>query len=914
MPWTTRIANTCRRWLHGERTERELDAEVQSYFAIVTERLMAGGLSREEAMRSARLELEGPEQVKEKVRQARMGFTIETAARDIRYAWRTLRGNSGFTAVAVLTLGLGIGANCAIFSLINAVMLRALPVEHPEELVLLTDPSESGVAMETTEHGIRRNLSYREFQELRLHNTVFSGLLAAQNDVSDVDVLPEGGSDSQTLRAHVQLVSGEFFHVLGVKPIIGRLFTPEEDRVPGANPVAVISYGYWQQMFAGNPSIVGTTVRVGGGVFRIVGVAPPGFKGILVGSDADFWFPITMQQQVLPGRNYLEPIDTLWLQVMGRLGPGMSLKRAEAGINVTFQQALRVWSAALPTERQRRLMREERIQLRPGNHGPSALRGEFADPLVLMMGAVGAVLLIACANIANLMLARATARQREIGIRLALGAARGRLIRQLLTESFLVAALGGTLGILLSIAGTHLLLALVSTGFDNLGLDVPRDSHVLVFTVAISLVTLLLFGLAPAIRGTRLDINRTLAANTRGTIGSRTDVRSGRLLVIAQVALSLVLVVGAALFVRSLSNLLAQALGYDRDHLLMVKLDPAAAGYKGPAAIALYERVREQLGGVPGVNSVTLSNTGLFDGDSGDHVSVEGSPVNDPEQLDSQWTEIGADYFRTLGIPLLRGREVNPSDMAQGAQVCVVNESFLHKFFAGMDAIGRHVTDMYPTTRETFEIVGVVADSKEHRPNEKRYPRFYSNIAHPIGTVKSVTYLLDTARNPATVVSAVRESLRKLDRNLTILSLRTVNQQIDRRLITQRVVADLGGFFAFVALFMAAIGLYGVMSYSMTRRTNEIGIRMALGASGRGVRRMVLGETLWMVAIGIAAGLPCAFAVARLISSRLYGLATIDPLSITAAISVVLISGVLAGYVPAYRASRIDPMLSLRHD
>jgi len=599
---------------------------------------------------------------------------------------------------------------------------------------------------------------------------------------------------------------------------------------------------------------------------------------------------------------------------MGRLAMGVSLKRAEAGINVTFQQGLRAWSQALPTERQRQLMLQERIQLRPGNRGASEARGEFADPLVLLMAMVGAVLLIACANIANLMLARATGRQREIGVRLALGAARARLIRQLLRESAVIAALGGALGILLSVADARLLLALVSTGFDNLRLDVPHDYHVLLFTAAISLLTLLLFGLVPAIRGTRLDINRTFAANARGSSGGRTDVQSGRLLGIAQIALSFVLLMGAAFFARSLSNLLSQGLGYDREHLLMVTLDPAAAGYEGPGAIALYERVRQQLRTVPGVRSATLSNTGLLAGDSGDHLAIEGSPVHDPDKLASEWTEIGADYFTTLGIPLLRGREVSPSDATRGAQVCVINESFLRKFFPGMDAIGRHITDMYPTTIETFQIIGVVADSKEHAPDEKSSPRFYSNISHPIGTVKAVTYLLRTVRNPVTVAFAVRESLHKLDRNLTILSLRTVDQQIDRRLITERLIADLAAFFALIAVFIAAIGLYGVMSYSMTRRTNEFGIRMALGASATGVRSMVLVETLWMVAIGVAVGLPCAIAGARFISSRLYGLSAIDPLSTTAAIAVVVDSGVLAGYVPAYRASKIDPMVSLRHD
>ncbi len=914
MSWGRRIAHLRRILFGREQIERELDDEVRAYFDILIDRYMARGLSREKALRAARLEFEGPEQVKEKVREARMGAAIETTTRDIRYAWRTLRKSPGFTAVAVLTLGLGIGANTAIFSLINAVMLRLLPVQHPEQLVLLTDPSESGVAVDTTEHGVRSLLSYPEFEQLRLHNTVFSGMLASQSDVSDSDVFPGGKETAQPLKAHTQLVSGNFFHLLGVQPLVGRVFTTEEDQSPGANPVTVVSYGYWQREFAGNPNVVGSIVRVGQGVFQILGVAPPGFRGILIGSDTDFWFPISMQEQVLPGRDYLKPRDTLWLQVMGRLTPGISLKRAEAGINTTFQQTLRGWAADLPTERERKNKLNEKIQLRPGSRGASALRGEFSDPLILLMIMVGVVLLIACANIANLMLARASGRQREIGIRLALGAARRRLIRQLLTESLLIAGMGGVLGIVLSIAGTRLLLALVSTGVSDLGLEVHSDTRVLLFTAAISLVTGLVFGLAPAIRGTRLDMNRTLAANARGSTGGRGRVQTGRILGMTQVALSLVLLMGAALFMRSLHNMLTQNLGFDREHLLMVSVDPATAGYKGPSATAMYERVREELRSVSGVRSVSLSHGGLFNGDSGDHLAIEGSRVREPEKLQSQWTEIGADYFKTLRIPLLRGREIDGADAARGAPVCVINESFMRRFFPGLDALGKHITDEYPTTVETFEIIGVVADSKEHRPNEKKYPRFYSNISHPIGTVGEVTFLLSTSGNPGSVALAVLKLLRQFDRNLPILAVRTVDQQIDRRLITERLVADLAAFFGGLALLMAAIGLYGVMSYSMARRTSEIGIRMALGASALSVMRMVLGETLWMVAIGMAIGLPFGVAVARVISSRLYGVSAADPVSIAAALFVVLGSAALAGYVPAHRASRIDPMVSLRHE
>ena len=833
---------------------------------------------------------------------------------DLRFALRTFSKSPAFLLVAVLSLGLGIGANTAIFSLINAVMLRALPVAHPDRLVLLTDPGFSGVSVETTEGGTRSALSYPEFQELRAHNRVFSGMFAAQSALSELDVFATHVAGEQATKAKTQLVSGEFFGVLGVQPAIGRTFTPEEDRAPGASPLAVLSYGFWQREFASDMSVVGKTIRVGQAPFQIVGVAPEGFRGILVGSETDLWIPITMQEQVLPGRNYLRPRDTLWLQAMGRLAPGMSRAAAQAGINVAFQQILQGWAAGLPNDKERRAMLDQQIQLSSGSKGASQLRDQFQDPLLLLMAMVGLVLLIACANIANLMLARATSRQREIGIRLALGASRGRLIRQLMTESVLVAALGGMLGALLANWGTGLLVKLVAGGGFDIALEVHRDVRIFLFTGGVALLTGILFGLLPALRATRVDVNRTLAANARGSIGGRGAVRTGRALVVAQVALSLLLLMGATLFVRSLHNMAVQPLGFNRDHLLMVRVDPVAGGYRGAAVPALEQRLRERLLGVPGVRGVTLSDNGLFAGDAGDRISLEGTSRRTSDELRSRWTLVGPAYFSTLGIPLLRGREIDAVDAAHGSQVCVVNEAFARFFFAGGDPIGKHVTDEYPTTRETYEIIGVAADAREHQMSQPDRPRFYANLVHPIGTVQGVTFLIAGFGEPGSLISAVRHSIAGVDRGLPLTGLRTVNEQIDRRLVTRRLVADLSAFFGGLALVMAAIGLYGVMSYSMSRRTSEIGIRMALGASGSSVLRMVLRETFRLVAMGVGIGLPCALGASRLLASQLFGLSWTDPATIAMAILMIFGTTLLAGYVPARRAARVDPMSALRND
>ena len=881
--------------------ERDLDEEVQSWFEIHAARHEAHGMSPEEARREARRGFYGPEQVKPQVREERMGAGIESIARDVRYALRALRRSPGFTAVAVLTLALGIGANTAIFSLVDAVMLRILPVTHPEQLVFLTDPGSSGVATESNEDGTRSLLAYTEFEQLRARSTVFSGLFAAQSAPRAGDVFIN--STAHPRRARVQLVSGEFFGVLGIQAAAGRVFGPSEDRVPGANPVGVISWAFWQREFAANASAIGQTMRIGDSTFHIVGIAPAGFHGIEVGADTDVWIPLTMQAQAVPGRDYLTPRDTLWLQAVGRLAPGISRSQAQASVNVTLQQILQDWHV--------REQLHQNILLQSGAKGASGLRDQFSDPLLVLMAMVGLVLLIACANIANLLLARGKARQREIGVRLALGAARLRLIRQIMTESILIAAMGGALGMLFALLGTRALLAFASASISDLSLDVRSDLPVFLFTGAASLLTGILFGLVPALRQTRVDLKQTLSMNQRGAIGSR--LRGGRILVVAQIALSLILVTGATLLAHSLRNMLVQKVGFDRGNLLQIAIDPVSAGYKGASLTGLYRQLFEELRHMSGALDVTLANHGLFSGgDSQDEISLDGSPVHGPDNLRSRWTMVGPNYFSTLGIPLLRGRQMDASDAARGARVCVVNETFARILYPGLDPIGRHVTDEYPTTRETFEIIGVAADAKEHRPDEPRRARFYSTLFHPIGTYQSAVVLVRTAGDPSAVGSATRAAIARVAPNLPITGLITVNEQLGRRLVTQRLIADLSGLFGILGVFMAAIGVYGVMSYSMERRTGEIGIRMALGASRIGVTGMVLKETFRMVVLGAAVGVPCAWAASRLIGSLLFGLKPGDPAALAFALAVILAVCGIAAYVPARRASRVDPMQALR--
>lgn len=842
---------------------------------------------------------------------------MRNVLKDLRYSGRALCHNPVFTVVAVLSLALGIGVNTAIFSLFDALLLRALPVNDPSRLVMVSDPNSAGVSI-GTQTGIRNLFTYEEFAKMRNRNQVFTGMLAAESNASRMNVSIDGGSLEEM---RTRLVSGDYFSTLGVKPLIGRTFTAENENAPGSDPYAVISYAYWKKRFGLDASVLGKTFQVHKTFFTIIGVTSPRFFGETVGDAPDAWLPMMMEPLVKPGRDWLHDDPSkaekvMWLLVQGRLKPGVSEKRAESSLNVLFQQILHETAGTnLPPDRLRELA-DQKIKIQSARKGASPLRDDFNEPLLVLMTVVGLVLLIACANVANLVLARATARQREIGVRLALGASRGRLIRQLLTESILLAFVGGALGILLAFWASDLLLRMVASGPNPVPLDVHLDARILAFTAGISIFAGLLFGLIPAYRATSVDVSSTLKENSKGVIGSGARITIGKALVISQVAISLLLLIGAGLFLRTLQNLQLVDLGYAREKLLLVRIDALEAGYKDVPRAAVFRTLLERFRSIPGVRSVTLSENGLFSGtDSADRITVEGYKPRKRGDDNARFDQIGPNYFSTIGVPLLLGREIGPQDTESSPHVCVINESMAHFFFAGQNPVGKHITDEFPDTRETFQIVGVSKDDRDHRLRGEVPRRFYIPFFQGLGGIPpAANFEIRTFADPTSLVKTVRREVEQVDRTLPILNISPLGELVDRTLTQERLIAQLSAFFGALALLLACVGLYGVLSYSIARRTNEIGIRMALGAEQTTVLGMILRETLVVVAIGVAIGIPAAFALTRLVSSKLYGLKASDPLTMILASAILAAVAMFAGYLPARRASRVDPLDALRYE
>ena len=838
---------------------------------------------------------------------------LDHSLRDLRFAARTLARTPAVTAIAILSLALGIGANTAIFSLIDSVLLRFLPVRDPGRLVLLTNPDAGGISM-GTQNGERSLLSCGEFAHIREKQQVFDGMFAAQSEASRISARIDEGTPEDVRE---RLVSGAYFSVLGIDPIIGRAFTEADDRVPHAAPYAVISYAFWDRRFGRAADVLGKKITMGKAGLTIIGVAPPGFFGENVGNPPDVWIPMAMEPDVQPGRDWLQDDETevtriMWLQVMGRLKPGVSLQQAQANISLVFQQLLASYHVPGLTEEQHRAQVDQKLKLTPGGRGASSVRGDFGQPLVVLMALVGLVLLIACANIANLLLARAAGRQKEIAVRLALGASRFQLGAQMIAESILLAAAGGALGVALAAAGSRLLVRLVSGG-ERLQLDVHTDFRVLAFTAALAVLTGILFGLAPALRATSFDVAPALKENSRGVTGG-SRVTLGKLLVVAQIALSLLLLIGAGLFVRTLRNLQSVDLGYARENLVVVGVDSLTAGYKDERALALYNRLLDDIRSIPGVKSATYSENGIFNGsECGTQIYAEGYTPPAKKRASARCEAIGPDYFSALGVPMLRGRELSRADMTLTAKVCVVNQALVKEYFAGRDPIGKHIKDLYPGSKSECEIVGVARDMRADALRGDVNRRFYMPASNFVDGVPSfVRFEARTVAAPGSVISAIRRKIQETDRAIPIDSARTVSDLIDERVQQPRIIAQLSTFFGALALLLAAIGLYGVLSYAVARRTNEIGIRMAVGAGRGAVMRMILRETLLMVAVGAVIGAAGAVALSRLITSQIFGVKGSDPLTIAAAVAILAAIAAFASAFPAMRAARVDPMTALR--
>jgi predicted permease len=905
----------------------DLEEEMCAHLEMEEQENLEAGMPPEEAHYAALRRFGNVASVQERSREMWGWEALETLWQDLRFGLRQLRRSPGFTAVAVLTLALGIGANAAIFNVLDAVLLRLLPVKAPKQLVMLTDPNSHGIWF-GSESGPRPMMAFSEFAYLHDHNDVFSGIFATSSDIPKLEIRIGNSPSSQAEEpetARVQLVSGDYFSVLGVKGAAGRVFTGETDRARGSSPLAVISYAYWKARFGLDPAVLAKTVRIGQTAFAIIGVAPSGFSGTSVGQAADVWVPLMMQDAVYPGRDLLVPTQVMvnqyaWLQVMARLKPGVSLAHAQAAINVEFRRLLLSTVGSSSTEERRRGYLSQRIDLQPGRRGDSPLRKGFANPLLVLMGIVGLVLLIACANVANLLLARGAARQKEFAVRLAVGAGRFRLVRQLLLESLLLVILGAALGAFLARWVDALLLKTVVgtlAGPGAIQLNLGVSARLLGFTALAALLTTALVGVIPALRATALEISSALKSTSGSKTGgsARRFLSTGNSLVIAQVAISMVLLVGAGLFVHSLARLTEVNLGYNRDRLLLFRVDAAPAGYRGPALVHLNQGLLARVSALPGVRAATLSENGLFQGsESRDPIAVEGYTPKAAEEMHSQMDHVGPAYFSTLGIPLLRGREIGLEDSAREPRAAVINSAFARKFYANSDPLGKHVRDTYPGNPADMEIVGVVADAKYHTLREDAEPRIFAPVFRPLWEQANVVFEVRATADAGMVAAELRQAVRETDPALPAIEIETMSGLVERSMGTDRLIAMLASCFGALALVLAAIGLYGVMSYAVARRSNEIGIRMALGARRGSVLRLVLRDGSKLTLLGAGCGLAGSLALTHFLSSLLYGVKPTDPLTLVAVSLLLLGIALLACYIPARRATQVDPTLALRQE
>jgi predicted permease len=822
---------------------------------------------------------------------------------DFRYAIRNLRRSPLFTLVALFSLALGIGANTAVFTIADQVLLRLIPVTHARQLVSFTSPGpQSGNVW-----GENR-FSYPMYRDFRDHNTVFESVAARFPTALNLTY------SNRTERIQAELVSGAWFDTLGLATSLGRGLTSRDDLLPGAHPVVVLSYDYWKSRFNGNSGVLNQTVLLNGHPMTVVGVAAPGYHGFDPGARVDVLVPTMMKAEMTPTWNGLNDRRVIWLQLVGRLRSGVTARQAQASLEPYYHGLLimELQTMKLGSERNRSAFATKPLIFVPAGKGVSDLRDEFSDPLLILLGIVALLLLIACANVANLLLARAAGRQKEIAVRLAVGASRFLLVRQLIAESLVLSVAGGAIGILFAWWTGGALLGLLANSAD-LPLTAAPDSRVFAFTFALSLLTGVLFGLAPAWQATSPKLALTLKDHAGNVSAGGANVRLRKALVVSQVALSLLMLIAAALFARSLHNLKNVDLGFRRERLLSFNVEPSLAGYNAERIRRFAEEVQARVAATSRVQSAAVGVVSIITGDQDSRtIFIEGHQPKEDENMNPWFDTVSPGYFATLGIPLLAGRDFNARDRIGAPRVALVNDVFANYYFHNENPIGRRF-GIGRGTNADIEIIGVVRGAKYSKVDEKIPREVYLPFAQDANPSSLVVYAR-AAAGPKTVFASMRREVNGLDSALPITSLRSMEDQLDESLSAQRAMAGLSVFFGILATLLAAIGLYGVMAYTVTRRTREIGIRLALGAGRASLLQLVLREVALLTVAGVIIAIPVSLVLTRLVRSELYGIVPNDPLSIVAAALVLASVALLAGYIPAERATRIDPITALRYE
>lgn len=914
----------------GAKQDRELNEELRAHLEMLVEEKQRHGMTEEQARQQAKLHFGGLAQTEEAYREGRSFQFVETFLQDLRYALRLLRGTPGFAAVVVISLALGIGANTAIFSAIDAVMLRMLPVEEPQQLVMLEWhaskwPAKYVEDLEGSSFGNEKDgqssysFTYTQYQQFKNQNHVFASTFAFAANSDAVNV----GIDGRAESAVIQGVSGNYFAGLGTQAVLGRTILPEDDQ-ESAPATAVISNSFWKRLGSGQ-DVPGKTIIVNGLPVSIVGVAPPDFFGLEPGSSPDLFIPLakysaeqSRQGSTYNGLTFLTDPKLWWAGVIGRLRPGVTAQQAQAELQVMFDQNL---NAMVPTP----APIKPALRIVPIKQGLDSLRRQFSSSLLLLMMMVGAVLLIACGNVAALLLTRASVRQREIAVRLALGARRGRLVRQLLTESVLLACCGGLFGLVIAKWAGRVLLALLSSGRGKINLELHLDIQVLAFTAIVCIVSGILFGLAPALRATRTDLLSSLKQPAAGS--SRRGFATGKILVAGQVALCLLLLVSAGLLLRTLNALQGQDLGFNRQNILLFTVRPGLNGYKSTQLDDYYLELQRRILRLPGVQAVTFSDRNAIGAGSSSTSAVIPGYSDNGRGVDFYRHIVGPDYFQTLAIPIRLGRALGAQDTQSAPLAAVVNQTFVDKYMHGDNPLGHEIAFSSKNHPARYQIVGVASDVKYARIRENAPPTVYfphTQIYAAAGGYQqnapsfSWPFMTFSVKSPQagqpSLLADVRRELTTMDKNVPMVDVKTETQVISQVLFLERTFAALSSAFGFLALLLACVGLYGTMAYAVARKTNEIGIRMALGAGRGTILSMVMRETVLIVVAGVAAGLPAAWAASSLLKTRLFGMSPHDPWSIAMAIAVTLAVTAFAGYIPARRASRVDPMVALRYE